>query len=380
MDPRIAQVAQGLATGAGRVCFLLDAENRLVWVSRELRGFLGATDDTSLGVGQHLASAWLSPAWQRAVTPESGLRLVREITQPHLPAESPSQEPRESPRAGVKRGVPPMVWTGHLDYAQPALPPYPIDFVSTSLRDETGQLIATMVLMYLRLRPGLVALLGRGDEAMYERMARLIQPERRATAILFADLQDSGELSRALPTAAYFNLIRELTATFDLLVGEHRGIVGKHAGDGWTAFVLADDAGDASRAVAGCLEISRKLHTRATTRSEALGFSAPSTLRINSGVHWGPGVYLGQLVPGGRLEVTALGDEVNECARIQQCARGGSMLASKQALELLSSRDAQHLGIDPTRLAYQPLASMPGATDKARRDAGILAVAPVPIR
>src|SRR5882757_34940 len=127
-----------------------------------------------------------------------------------------------------------------------------------------------MVLMYLELRPSLVALLGRGDAAMYERMARLTHPERRATAILFADLQASGELSRTLSTAAYFGLISELTARFDELVAEHGGIVGKHAGDGWTAFVLAQDVGGPSAAVSGCLEIAQRLRAAAADQANAL--------------------------------------------------------------------------------------------------------------
>jgi class 3 adenylate cyclase len=101
-------------------------------------------------------------------------------------------------------------------------------------------------------------------------------------------------------------------------------------------------------------------------------------LRINAGLHWGAGVYLGQLVASGRLEVTALGDEVNECARIQECARGGTILASKQLMELLSRHDAEGIGIDPARLTYERLAAMDTASEKVRRDAATLAVTAVP--
>jgi class 3 adenylate cyclase len=235
-----------------------------------------------------------------------------------------------------------------------------------------------MVLMYLELRPSLISLLGRGDVAMYERMANVIHPERRATAILFADLQASGELSRTMSTAAYFDLISDLTSSFDALVAEHGGIVGKHAGDGWTAFVLAEDVGGPSAAAAGCIEIAQRLRAYAADRAKSFNLPSGLGLQINSGVHWGPGVYLGQLVPGGRLEVTALGDEVNECARIQQTARGGALFASKQVLELLDTGDSQRLGIDPARLTYAALASMDTATGKTLRDAGPVAVAPIP--
>ena len=385
MDPRLAQVVERLSVGSGRVCFLLDHEYRLAWVSPELRGFLGVGDDAPLGIGRHIAALGLESAWRDAVTPESRLRLAREIVLPWLGTDELPPDAREALPAefaelfaGVEPVAPPPVRTGSIDYVQPGLPPFPIDFVAASLRDQTGELIGTMVLMYLDLRPSLVALLGRGDAAMYERMARLIHPERRATAILFADLQASGELSRTLPTAAYFGLIRELTTSFDALVAEHGGIVGKHAGDGWTAFMLAQDVGGPSAAVAGCVEIAQRLRAQAAEKASSLNLPTEQVLQINSGVHWGPGVYLGQLVPGGRLEVTALGDEVNECARIQQCARGGALLASKQALELLDSADAQLLGLDPSHLTYHPLAAMDTATEKTRRDAGTVAVAPIP--
>jgi class 3 adenylate cyclase len=181
-----------------------------------------------------------------------------------------------------------------------------------------------------------------------------------------------------MPTAAYFELISELTASFDALVASHGGIVGKHAGDGWTAFVLAQDVGGPSAAVAGCISIARQIRAYAADRAKSFRLPPGLDLQVNSGVHWGPGVYLGQLVPGGRLEITALGDEVNECARIQQTARGGALLASKQVLELLDSGDASHLGIEPAHLTYAALGSMDTATEKVRRDAGTVAVSPIP--
>jgi len=67
---------------------------------------------------------------------------------------------------------------------------------------------------------------------------------------------------------------------------------------------------------------------------------------VSVGVHWGGSLYMGQVVTRGRLEVTALGDEVNECARIQRAASGGAILASKGVLERLDghARSADHDG------------------------------------
>lgn len=77
---------------------------------------------------------------------------------------------------------------------------------------------------------------------------------------------------------------------------------------------------------------------------------------------------------GGRLEVTALGDEVNHAARIQEAARDGSVLVSKVLIEHLNEDDAARLGIDPDALLYRPVSELPSATEKARRDAGSIPV------
>jgi class 3 adenylate cyclase len=93
------------------------------------------------------------------------------------------------------------------------------------------------------------------------------------------------------------------------------------------------------------------------------------------GLHWGSSLYLGQLVPGGRLDVTALGDAVNECARIQECADPHVTLASKQLIERLSRDDAGALGIDAGKIRYRPLAEIRDASEKAIADAGTIPLA-----
>jgi class 3 adenylate cyclase len=80
-------------------------------------------------------------------------------------------------------------------------------------------------------------------------------------------------------------------------------------------------------------------------------------------------LYMGQLVTGGRLEVTALGDAVNECARIQETARDGDILASKSVIEHLTDEDAAAVGVAPDRMLYQTVAEL-DPPDKAKRDAG----------
>lgn len=98
---------------------------------------------------------------------------------------------------------------------------------------------------------------------------------------------------------------------------------------------------------------------------------------INVGIHWGGALYMGQLVTGGRLEATALGDEVNECARIQETSRAGKILASKALVERLTDDDARALGLDPDSVLYCTIGDIEGASPKAKRDAGGIPVTPL---
>jgi class 3 adenylate cyclase len=92
------------------------------------------------------------------------------------------------------------------------------------------------------------------------------------------------------------------------------------------------------------------------------------------GLHWGFSPYIGGITTGARTEVTALGDEVNEAARIEACATGGRILASKQLIEQLSRADAPAIDVQSEHLAYTQLGDLDSATDKARRDAPMIAV------
>ena len=84
------------------------------------------------------------------------------------------------------------------------------------------------------------------------------------------------------------------------------------------------------------------------------------------GVHWGSMIHIGNITTAARFEVTALGDEVNEAARIEACATGGRTLASKPLVERLDDRAAAELGIDRDRLTYAQLSDLVTATEKVR--------------
>ena len=381
VDPRIGQWIEDL--GPDRwAALVLDAQDRLVWVSDELMSFLGETNPAKLGIGRHFVEALLSPTWRDTMVEEGQLDIFERampLFKGELPDEVMAALPPPFDAAMSELEARPRVplFAGGFGYIKDDLPPYRVEYIVFELRDSSGARIGSVGITNQGTRPTLLAMLARGDLAMYERMSRLVRPGKHAAAVLFADLEGSGELSRQLPTSRYFELARELATSFDELVAAECGIVGKHVGDGMTAFFLACDVGGASGAAVASIRTARQLQEVAmdiSERLEADGLTLTRNPRIRAGLHYGSALYLGQLVPGGRLDVTALGDEVNECARIEEMAHGGRLLASKQLVESLDADDAKAIGLDPQRLSYRPLASLGEPSAKALRDAAALAV------
>lgn len=385
-NPRLAEIAAVYAN-AKQAAELFDADWNLIWVSDELKTLIGEDDEQRLGVGHHVLVGrngfWLDVVtdetqgvWRRAnlgyvIHETPGPVLARAIEEAGVGDE-------EDALAGIELGPAPSNWSFQMAYRRPGFPPLRVTCDSRRVNDADGERIGTANIYYPALAATVLDLLARGDEQMYRRMAKLIEPGRHAAAILFADLQASGALSRRLPSATYFRLISALTTAIDEVVGDLGGIVGKHAGDGVTAFFLADDAGSTSAAARAAIEASQRIGDAA--ERTASGFAAegvelaPADVLMNIGVHWGGALYMGQIVTGGRLEVTALGDEVNEAARIQQAARDGSAWASKALVERLEAADAIAAGVDPDRAVYRTVAELPGADEKTIRDAGGIAV------
>jgi class 3 adenylate cyclase len=400
VDPRLVEVVE-LLRGTGAGAELYDHEWRLVWISDELKAAIGETDEEVLGYGKHMMEAvCMNPLWVSRLDPSTYFDIALEWTPLMIDATPGGKEtlfqlasralrtwdpPVEFEDTDLRAWfdaiepvrVPP-VYRSRFRFTDPEKLPEEVECFLVRLHDEAGEHIGFALVHTIGLPSSLIVPLTRGDRGMFERMARLASPGRRQAAIVFADLQASAELSRRLPSAAYFRLVGELTRRIDAAVAAHQGVVGKHAGDGVTAFFLVEELGSPSAAARVAIDAARQLREIAKDlskeMSDEVGVLEGEEFSLNIGVHWGATLYMGQLVTDGRLEVTALGDEVNECARIQQSAREGDALASKTLIEHLSPEDAEALGLQLDRVRYLPVAELPGATEKARRDAGGISV------
>jgi class 3 adenylate cyclase len=367
---------------------ILDASFRVVFVSTEEARLLGLSAEewhSLIGVSSIVRSLRPETAGIMRVTEESGTAWFEHcvpIWRRFLEPGDPEFEEVFGPTAEVAAGIEPVEQAPRAWYDLVSFPDDlrfrqtvlgDVNQVHVRINDDGGEFIGVLWINNGSVPQSLLLRLGRGDPRMFKRMERVSEPAKRSAAILFADLEASGTLSRRLSSRGYFDLIRGLTDLIDSSVVAADGIVGKHAGDGGSAlFLTGDFDGSESAAARAAIEAARAIRDGA----ERLGPEEVS-VELNVGLHWGATLMIGQIATRGRLEVTALGDQMNEGARIEGVATGGAILASKDLIERLDPADADASGLDPDAITYTPLGELEGASDKAIRDAGAIAVAAI---
>lgn len=383
--PELRQLALAMED-AGVSGDILDSRWLTVYISSELARLAGvAPHEVSRFYGKSMIRRNLEDREVWGVTDESSVgwwRLIVPIMRHYI---DPSDELFEevfrgrtdAARRVVPVDVPPRAWQQTISF----VPGHAfrssifedVNFVEWRLSDDRGAFIGVARLVRPTLPDSLLSRLGRGDPRLFERMVRVSEPGRRAAAIMFADIEASGVLSRRLSSRGYFDLVSGVTDLIDSSVIAREGIVGKHAGDGGSAlFLAADFGGSESGAARAAIEAARAISEGASRL-----VSGELEVRMNIGLHWGATLMVGQVATGGRLEVTALGDQMNEAARIEAAARDGRILASKDLVERLDAEDARATGIAPDAIAYTPLGELDGVSDKAIRDAGGIPVAAI---
>lgn len=379
--PELRVLAEALE-GAKFAGEILDAHWRIVFISSEEARVIGVppsevgrfygkglprrqTED-----GEYWATTLASSReWWRVNVP-----MMRATLDPSDDAFDAVFGPLAAAGARVEPGVPVRAWASTLSFGeQEGLRTSwlgDLTFLDVRINADSGEFVGVLRFASPDAPASLLARMARGDRGMYERMHAVMTPARRPASILFADLEASGELSRRLSSRAYFELVRSLTDLIDSEVIKLGGIVGKHAGDGASALFLVEQLGHSEADTAAAAIRAARL-----IRDGGSRLGPPDVdVKVNIGVHWGSTLTVGQVATGGRLEVTALGDEMNEAARIESAAKGGTALASKQLIERLGRENAAALGLEPDEMTYVTVENLEASSDKARRDAGPISV------
>lgn len=383
-DPTLAAVSSALAdTGAWG--WVVDASWRLVYMTYEHRSGLAAGGDAvPIVIGEHLfgqAVQAVSAEWSTGPTEvamwrdafcgvgglvladtsgdSDALRALVDVSLRDIVEDLSPMHDAAVSFSGGSRGP-----TGVRSVFGKAL----------RIRDQAGVLIGTEIVFKPSAGMTDLALMGHDRDLDHlARMRAVGRPARRPAAILFADLEGSSALARELSTARFFALGRRMVRATDASVVAAGGLVGRHVGDGVVAFFPGDVFESESETARACISAARAVVVAMEDVALRSGLLVED-LVMRFGLHWGTTLYMGDITTTARSEVTALGDEVNETARIEACATGGRILASKALIERLDDDTADALGIALDNVSYTQLAELPTATDKARRDAPTIAV------
>ena len=384
-QPLLCEAASALG-GAGHFVWMVDRDWRVVFMSEELRLAWASRNGkyAAVSLGHHLFSSdsmalrdefrygpttvdlWRDFFGQ--VGPmvlhhtAGGRDALREIVDPLLAALIDVIEPSDATFLHFELPGTSIGWD-----SRGAM-------VMQRLFDSHGEMVGTVLVGKPMAGMSILAGLAiQRDPALLERMEQFQKAGRHPAAILFADLEGSSALSRTMSTAGYFALGRRLVRAADQSVVDAGGLVGRHVGDGVVAFFPAATSGSESAAARECIEAVRSLRAAIGSVAARSGLGDDDVI-LRFGLHWGSTLYIGRITTSARTEVTALGDQVNEAARIEACATGGRTLASKDLVERLDDADAAALGLDLDHITYTQLADLATATDKARRDAPAIAV------
>lgn len=385
--PALADAAVALRD-SGHWGMVVDRHWTLLYVSDELRAsFSGRSELAPFAIGHHYFSSEalnVGRSWRFGSNSAATNRVMFEGVGPFVLADTPGgrDELRNlvDPELHdmIDRLVPSSAAAIEVDTIGMGLTDtVGVRMLLIRIRDESGNLVGTLIITKPAAGMHVIgSLTSEADPRHLKSMQQMATAARRPAAILFADLEGSSQLARRLPTSAYFSLGRRLVRVADQCIIANGGLVGRHVGDGVVAFFVVETIGSESAAAHACIKAARDLRS-AVDDVAARSDLQPEDVVLRFGLHWGSTLYVGSITTAGRAEVTALGDEVNEAARIEACATGGRALASKDLIERLDRDAAAALDIDPDRVSYCALTDLDSATDKAIRDARAIAVCDV---
>jgi class 3 adenylate cyclase len=161
--------------------------------------------------------------------------------------------------------------------------------------------------------------------------------ERRHLTVMFCDLVGSTELAEQLDPEEF----REVVGAYQVLcareVGRYDGTIGQYHGDGVLVYFGYPQAHDDDpiRAVHAALSILSELPAVNATVGERLGAMLDRTVEVRIGVHTGLAV-VGEMGEGPERELQALGDTLNQAARLQRIAEPGTVVISEATRQLSS--------------------------------------------
>ena len=172
----------------------------------------------------------------------------------------------------------------------------------------------------------LLHFLARRDEVIRSLLRRRL-PVLTHLVALVADLQNSVRICAELPPEEYFELINQIWAALDPVFRKYYGAYGKHAGDGLVYYFFQQpDSNYILNALRCSVEIRETI--RKISKEWQIRKGWFNELHMNIGLNEGQ-EWLGTFQTSTSVELTVLGDTINQAARLSDLARFGEIWTTK---------------------------------------------------
>ncbi len=186
----------------------------------------------------------------------------------------------------------------------------------------------------------LLQILSRRDLVIRD-LLRNRKPYVTPLAVLVADLQNSVKIYAELPPDEYFELINQIWRRMEPIFRKYCATHGKHVGDGIVYYFFPQpDCNYVLNAIECAWEMTVAMHE--IDREWQARKNWANSLKLNIGLDEGQ-EWFGAYQTTTHLELTVLGDTINQAARLSDFARDGAVWVTKSMLSSLSQRERERL-------------------------------------
>jgi len=186
----------------------------------------------------------------------------------------------------------------------------------------------------------ILTLLARRDLVIRDLLKKR-RPHLTQLGVLVADLQGSCKICAELPPEEYFELINEIWSSMDPLLRRYYATHGKHVGDGMLYYFLPQpDSSYVLNAVRCAIAMRDKMRQICDSWTRKKNWV--NRLRLNIGIDEGQ-EWFGTYQTPTHLEFTALGDTINNAARLSDFATDGTVWVTKNVLGTLPGSEREKL-------------------------------------
>jgi len=165
------------------------------------------------------------------------------------------------------------------------------------------------------------------EKMIHSKNGVLLENERKEITILFADIRSFTTIAERLEAEKVVSMLNQF---FDIMVGiifKHNGVLDKFVGDQLMAIfgLIPSKKNNSYNAIHAAIEMQ---HATKELMKERVKENK-DTFEIGIGINTGSAI-VGNLGSENRMDYTAIGNSVNIAAKLQQIAKGGTIIIGEQ--------------------------------------------------